>query len=268
MARTTTETKFAKLAGQQIELDPQMVQKNRKVWDVVSRTDPEFTKPVSKGNFSFTAIDGYYSVLRATELWGPFGQGWGYTLEHETISIWKNQHIAKVVLTLWYMAKTDTGTDTTYQRVECGPVIAMNEITRITSQGREQVDEEAFKKATTDALTKALSYLGFSADVFLGAFDDNRYVEQRKNEVAAKRAEKMPDWVAKTIEHARGLKDAKKLEAAFYAMIGNPKAEPPIPRNEEFAKLLREQQDYIILQFRKLKAELDPAEPEPADAAS
>ena len=39
-------------------------------------------------------------------------------------------------------------------------------------------DEDAVKKAVTDGLTKCLSYLGFNADVFLGKFDDNKYVEK------------------------------------------------------------------------------------------
>jgi hypothetical protein len=43
-------------------------------------------------------------------------------------------------------------------------------------------DEEAPKKSLTDATTKALSMLGFSADVFLGLYDDNKYVNDRKTE--------------------------------------------------------------------------------------
>ena len=30
----------------------------------------------------------------------------------------------------------------------------------------------------TDALTKAFSHLGLSADVFLGLFDNNKYIQQ------------------------------------------------------------------------------------------
>jgi len=37
------------------------------------------------------------------------------------------------------------------------------------------------KKATTDGITKCLSMLGFNADVFLGKFDDNKYVQELKN---------------------------------------------------------------------------------------
>jgi hypothetical protein len=36
------------------------------------------------------------------------------------------------------------------------------------------------KKVATDALTKGLSLLGFNADVFLGKFEDNKYVQELK----------------------------------------------------------------------------------------
>ena len=42
------------------------------------------------------------------------------------------------------------------------------------------LDDEAPKKAMTDALTKAFSHLGVSADVFLGLFDNNKYVSDMK----------------------------------------------------------------------------------------
>jgi len=42
------------------------------------------------------------------------------------------------------------------------------------------LDDEAPKKAMTDALTKAFSHLGVSADVFLGLFDNNKYVADMK----------------------------------------------------------------------------------------
>ena len=41
-------------------------------------------------------------------------------------------------------------------------------------------DEEAPKKSLTDALTKALSWLGFAADIHMGRWDDNKYVNAAK----------------------------------------------------------------------------------------
>ena len=39
-------------------------------------------------------------------------------------------------------------------------------------------DEEAPKKSMTDAMSKCLSLLGFSADIHLGLYDDNKYVSE------------------------------------------------------------------------------------------
>ena len=38
-------------------------------------------------------------------------------------------------------------------------------------------DDEATKKALTNSICKGLSYLGFSADVYEGKFDDDKYVQ-------------------------------------------------------------------------------------------
>ena len=43
-------------------------------------------------------------------------------------------------------------------------------------------NSDIFKKATTDALTKGLSVLGFNADVFLGLWDDNKYVKEQERQ--------------------------------------------------------------------------------------
>ena len=45
------------------------------------------------------------------------------------------------------------------------------------------LDDEAPKKAFTDALTKAFSHLGLSADVFLGLFDNSKYIEKVKQDL-------------------------------------------------------------------------------------
>jgi hypothetical protein len=52
--------------------------KNLDLWEAVSKTDPKHTKKFSRaGGFSGTAINATYLIRKATELWGPMGQGWG-----------------------------------------------------------------------------------------------------------------------------------------------------------------------------------------------
>jgi hypothetical protein len=163
---------------------------NLRIWNAVSKTDPAHTKTVNQRG-GFTAISANYQILRATEQFGPIGIGWGYTagdpVFHETLVI--------VPVTLWHGDRSNT----------FGPVYGCEEWK--DSKGR--IDSDAPKKAGTDGLTKLLSQLGFNADVFLGKFDDQKYVEQAKREFAEQDKPELPagpindatrDWISSRIE--------------------------------------------------------------------
>jgi hypothetical protein len=71
------------------------------------------------------------------------------------------------------------------------------------------VDDECYKKIQTDALTKALSRLGFNADIFMGLWDDNRYVEQVKKKKEGEKA------AANAVEIKKAIDDAIKKAKSF-----------------------------------------------------
>jgi len=50
---------------------------NLYLWGQVEGTDPKYAKPVKYGAHHFTAIDAYYQIKTATEMWGPYGIDWG-----------------------------------------------------------------------------------------------------------------------------------------------------------------------------------------------
>ena len=50
--------------------------------------------------------------------------------------------------------------------------------------------------------TKALSKLGFNADVFLGKYDDNKYVAKMKEEFAEPKPKLTEDELKYHLEHA------------------------------------------------------------------
>lgn len=137
---------------------------NTAIWDAVSKTDPAHTKKVNQRG-GFTAISAHYQVMRATEQFGPVGIGWGYEngepIFHDSLVI--------VPVRVWHGDRAN----------EFGPVYGGAEW-----RTGNRLDSDAVKKAATDGLTKALSHLGFNADVFLGRFDDNKYVEQVAREFA------------------------------------------------------------------------------------
>jgi hypothetical protein len=137
---------------------------NLELWNKVCKTDPGHTKKVSMRG-GFTAIDAHYQLQNATEQFGPVGKGWGYDCKY----IYQEK-LVFCELIFWHGELKQS----------FGPICGGADL--IDKNGK--ADTDAPKKAMTDALTKALSHLGFNADVFLGKFDDNKYVSEVTKEFA------------------------------------------------------------------------------------
>jgi hypothetical protein len=148
------------------------VSENLKLWQSVEKTDPKYTKAFNRaGGFSGTAINATYLIRKATEQWGPIGGSWGATVEDEKYVPGADETVIHVLrIKFWHPG----GNFHSYGQTT---FVGKNKNGMFT-------DEEAPKKSLTDAITKALAMLGFSADVFLGLYDDNKYVNDRKAEFA------------------------------------------------------------------------------------
>jgi uncharacterized short protein YbdD (DUF466 family) len=142
-----------------------MPNKNMKIWETLSKTNPNYTKtaPSNYGKI-ITTIDPMYQIQMMTDLFGPVGLGWKYKVDYKYID-----GLVFAEVTIKYF---------TNEWHEYGPVCSVQNL----SKKNGNLDDEAPKKAMTDAMTKAFSHLGMSADVFLGKFDDSKYVEQMKQE--------------------------------------------------------------------------------------
>lgn len=153
---------------------------NMRIWAQVDKTNPAHTKQVNQRG-GFTAVSANYQIMRATEVFGPVGIGWGYEtgepIFHDTLMF--------VPVTLWHGDRSNT----------FGPIYGCEE----WKDGKGRIDSDVSKKAMTDGLTKGLSQLGFNADVFLGKFDDQKYVNQVRQEFeqAEKASAPKPDQKAK-----------------------------------------------------------------------
>jgi len=160
---------------------------NMRIWEAVSKTDPKHTKKVTFGR-TFTSIDAHWQIHQATNQFGPVGEGWGYSVAHSVITLTPEMILAVADVTVWWLDRAGAGTLGVQHSY--GPIRGTCEMYGPkTSQGKPipglfVTDEDAPKKAMTDALTKGLSHLGFSADVFLRLFDDNRYVQKMEKEFA------------------------------------------------------------------------------------
>lgn len=151
-----------------------MHNKNMKIWETLSKTNPEFTKPLpGYGGKKLTTIDPMYQIKMMTDLFGPVGIGWKYKVDYKYID-----GLVFAEVTIKYF---------TDEWHEYGPVCSVQNLSK-----RDKLDDEAPKKAMTDAMTKAFSHLGMSADVFLGKFDDSKYVEQMKQEFSQPQPQEIP----------------------------------------------------------------------------
>jgi hypothetical protein len=150
---------------------------NMKMWEQLAQTDPKFTKPFDRGSFKGTAVDPLYNIQRVTEILGPVGFKWGWTIVEnrlDTFGVGEDaQTIHTVVLRVWF-----EDPEGTIRHVEHMGHTKASYWTRARNDAKPRfvVDEEYGKKSVTDALAKVLSCLGASADVHMGQFDGNKYV--------------------------------------------------------------------------------------------
>ncbi len=157
---------------QSIEVRPMTEEeKNLELWSSVDTTDPAHTKKVDVRG-GFTAIDAYHQIRNATARFGPVGKGWGWDITEA----FDTGSTIVITIELWHReALENTNLSDKYSFASVGQAASH------TGQGdNKKPDADAAKKALTDAITKGLSYLGFNADVFLGKFDDSKYVDDQR----------------------------------------------------------------------------------------
>lgn len=139
--------------------------RNMELWNRVSITDPSITKKLEFGKgFKPTTIDAYRQIQSFTEEFGAATQGWHFTTE----MVMGHPKVCSIKLSLYTTSEN--------KPIEVFGTSEWEPTSKTFPNGK--LDPEAPKKATTDALTKAFSILGFNADVFMGKFDDNKYVAQ------------------------------------------------------------------------------------------
>ena len=151
---------------------------NKRIWDSFKHTDPKFTKQFNKFGKDLTTTDPMYQVMKMTDQFGPVGEGWTYIVNYTYTE--KN---------VFAELKIGWREDTNSQFNWYGPVSAVNPL--YNTKGT--LDDEAPKKAMTDAMTKAMSHLGMAADVFLGLFDNNKYVQQMKSKFSVANESKITE---------------------------------------------------------------------------
>ncbi|WP_312141271.1 hypothetical protein [Stutzerimonas nitrititolerans] len=206
---------------------------NLNIWESVQKTDPKFTKEYTgPGGFTGTAVNAQYLAMRATEVFGPCGTGWGYSVLEERFDIGgpltnkegavlANAQVHTLKVELWYIGAD--GERKTVMHYGHTPFVTQNKFGIAT-------DFEAPKKSLTDAIGKCLSQLGFSADIRLGLYDDIHYVNEVKAEAEIERAEdkietrerqaaEYREWLENNLRLIRTAQSLNELQKVFASAI-------------------------------------------------
>lgn len=150
---------------------------NLDLWNSVEKTDPNHTKAITGKSYQGTSPKPHYLVHKATDTFGPIGIGWGFSIVSERIEEGaggEKMHFAHV--RVWFKWNGERG------EVEH---VGGTQFSGTRSSGKPFTDEDAPKKSVTDALVKALSMIGFAGDIFMGRYDDSKYVNEVRAEIAA-----------------------------------------------------------------------------------
>ena len=140
---------------------------NLDLWTRYEDIDPQFTKPIVGKAYKGTSPNPQYVIRCLTDVFGPVGQGFGWTVVAEDFKQLGDEVLHWCRIEFWHTSRANTfdaygQTKAAYPKRDGGFV----------------VDEDAPKKSLTDAIIKAASHLGIGANIFLGRWDDQKHVQE------------------------------------------------------------------------------------------
>ena len=175
-----------------------MEKNNLELWNKVEKTNPKYTKKAKIGGHEITAIAPQYQIMQVTEQFGVYGKSWGFKNIELSYDLVEKCNLVVFKGTFFFPN---------------GEFEIINSCKLYMDRALTMVDDNFAKKIETDALTKAISKLGFNADIFMGKFDDVRYVAEMNAEF--NKVER-PDYIAKM----NNCKTLKELQDTFLSIKG------------------------------------------------
>lgn len=155
---------------------------NLKVWNTFNQPPKTALKQIEAGRMKGkTDINPQWRYKAMTETFGIVGLGWKFTVD----KMWTEQGADGEVFAFvnvsvfikadgeWSDAIPGSG----------GATLVVKEKNGMYN------DDDAFKKATTDALSTAMKMLGVAADVYAGGWDGAKYKQQNEKPTSDRRAE-------------------------------------------------------------------------------
>lgn len=193
---------------------------NLRHWQRFDDIDPKFTKPITGKAYKGTSPNPQYVIRCLTEIFGPVGQGFGWDVVAEEFTPLGPEVLHWCRIRFWHTSP-EHGFD----------AYGQTKAVYTAGSGKVMVDEDAPKKSLTDAIVKAASQVGIGANIFMGRWDDQKYVAEVAAEYRAEERKAKPGPVP--VDHPRGpspadiaitsLTNAETLDqlAAIWRDLGN-----------------------------------------------
>lgn len=146
---------------------------NMETWDKISKPPITALKAISAGRLKGKSdINPMWRMQAMTELYGPCGTGWKYTIDKLWSEAGDGVQIASFALVSLFYKVGEHWSDPI-------PGIGGSMLIEQESKGPHTSDE-AYKMAVTDALSVAMKALGMAAEIYLGNFDGSKYAVKKE----------------------------------------------------------------------------------------
>lgn len=149
------------------------------LWNKLNKPPGTALKAIGAGRLKGKSdVNPQWRIKVMTDTFGPCGIGWKYTVEKQWTERGTNDQVFAFVNVNLYVKNDGAWSDAI-------PGTGGSMLITKEKEGLHNSDE-AFKMATTDALSVAMKMLGVAAEVYLGNWDGSKYINQEEQKAEKK----------------------------------------------------------------------------------
>ena len=172
-----------------------MTAHNLRHWEKHADIDPRFTKPITGKAYKGTSPNPQYVIKCLTDIFGPVGEGFGWEVVAESFTPLGDEILHWCRIKFWHTNRANSFDS-------YGQTKAL-----MKTKNGMMSDEDAPKKSLTDAVIKAASHVGIASNIFLGRWDDQKYVAQVAQEHVQREANDAADKAKEYLSEADTVAD-------------------------------------------------------------
>ena len=226
---------------------------NLHIYRQVSSVPEDAQKPFeSSWGKKLTEINGMWRIQKLTELFGPCGEGWFTEVTRQERVDFPNGEVCVFTDINLYLKDTKTGRWSKPIRGTGGNRLVLKNADGLF------IDDEAYKKAYTDALGIACKALGFGADIYWGR-NDSKYDSGTATTASpsAKASDSKPETAAapqktETTDSVKGLPELSPSHPRWDAFISWAAKKPKDKPSWQLRSAIRKQWTITDANFTEL----------------